>query len=149
MKPTNSPPASNVKRRARRSRPTPTWLSQAQDLDEMARRRTLMILRVLSGEQSVTDAVEEAKISRPLYYQLETKALQAMLRAMAPGAEASGTPGADGMAKRIAELEQQVKQLTQHKRRNERLLFLTRKVVKKGPMASPLPLQIQDYGTSC
>ena len=36
MKPTKSHPASNDNRRAHRARPTPTWLSQQQDLDEMA-----------------------------------------------------------------------------------------------------------------
>ncbi len=137
MKPTKSRPASTPhdKRRARRARPTPRWLIQASDLDEMAKRRTLMVLSVLSGEKAVSDAIEEAQVSRPLYYQLEMKALQAMLRALAPGAELGGTPGADGMAKRIQELEEQVQRLTQEKRRSERLLFLTRKVVKKGPMA--------------
>lgn len=102
----------------------------------MARRRTLMVLSVLSGEKAVTDAVAEAKISRQLYYLLETRALHAMLRALAPGAEPTGTPGADGMLRRISELEEQVKQLLQDKRRTERLLFLTRKVVKKGPLSS-------------
>jgi hypothetical protein len=137
MKPTKSRPASTPhdKRRARRARPTPKWLANANDLDEMAKRRTLMVLSVLSGEKAVSDAIEEAKVSRQLYYQLETKALQAVLRALAPGAEPAGTAGADGMAKRIHELEERVKQLTQDKRRSERLLFLTRKVVKRGPMA--------------
>jgi hypothetical protein len=95
-----------------------------------------MVLSVLSGEKAVTDAVEQANISRQLYYQLETKALHAMLRALAPGAEPTGTPGADGYLKRISELEEQVKRLQQDKRRSERLLFLTRKVVKKGPLSS-------------
>lgn len=102
----------------------------------MARRRTLMVLSVLSGEKAVTDAVTEAQISRQLYYQLETKALHAILRALAPGAEPTGTSGADGYTKRITELEEQVKQLQQDRRRSERLLFLTRKMVKKGPLAS-------------
>lgn len=101
----------------------------------MARRRTLTVLSVLSGEKAVTDAVAEAQISRQLYYLLETKALHAVLRAMTPGAEPTGTPGADGYLKRISELEEQVKRLQQDKRRNERLLFLTRKVVKKGPLS--------------
>jgi hypothetical protein len=136
MKP--SKPVSPDKRRAHRARPTPKWLSQQQDLDEMARRRTMMVLRVLSGELAVTDAISDAKISRGTYYQLETKALQAMLRALAPGAELSGTPGADGMVRRISELEAEVKQLLQEKRRAERLLFLTKKLVKRGPLASPL-----------
>jgi hypothetical protein len=117
----------------------------------MARRRALLVLSVLSGEKAVTDAIEEAGISRPLYYQLETKALQAMLRALAPGnSDSTGTPGADGMLRRISELEEQVKHLAQEKRRCERLLFLTRKVVKKGPVASPVgrPRKTKSSSTS-
>ncbi|MBL8912395.1 MAG: hypothetical protein JNM17_17015 [Archangium sp.] len=123
-------------RRALRSRPTPTWLSQQKDLDEVARRRTLMVLQVLSGEVPVTQAIVEAKVSRGTYYQLENKALQAMLRALAPGAELTGAPGAEGMVRRISELELEVKRLLKEKRRTERLLFLTRKLVAKGPVVS-------------
>lgn len=153
MKPNKSRPASapTDRRRSRRARPTPRWLIEQQDLNEMARRRTMLVLSVLSGEKAVTDAIEEAGISRPLYYQLETKALHAMLRALAPGSsESTGTPGADGMLKRISELEEQVKHLTQEKRRCERLLFLTRKVVKKGPVASPVgrPRKAKSSSTS-
>lgn len=105
----------------------------------MARRRCLMVLSVLSGEKPVTDAILEAGISRGLYYQLEEKALRAMLRALAPGAisEAAGTNGADGMLKRIGELEAQLKQAQQERRRTDRLLYLTRKMVKPGKVASP------------
>jgi hypothetical protein len=139
MKSTKSRVASspNDKRRAKRARPTPKWLAEQQDLNEMARRRTLLVLSVLSGEKAVTEAISEAGISRALYYQLETKALQAVLRALAPGSsEPSGNAGADGMLRRISELEEQVAKLSQEKRRTDRLLFLTRKVVKKGPIAA-------------
>jgi hypothetical protein len=74
--------------------------------------------------------IEEAEISRPMYYQLEERALRAMLVALTPGAS---EPGATEPAKRIAELEQKVTQLEADKRRGERLLLLTRKVLK-GPM---------------
>lgn len=132
-----STPADSKRRRKRRSRPTPKWLEQQEDLNEMARRRTLLVLSVLSGEKPVTEAISEAGISRALYYQLETKALQAVLCALAPsGGEPTGTPGADGMMRRIGQLEEEVKKLSQEKRRTDRLLFLTRKVVKRGPVAS-------------
>ena len=124
-----------VKRvRKQRSRPTPRWLSAASDLDEMARRRCLMILNVLSGAQPVTEAIEEGKLSRGTYYQLETKALKAMLAALMPGAEASGE--GDGSRQRISQLEDKVKRLEQDKRRTERLLFLTRQVLKPGTMVT-------------
>jgi hypothetical protein len=128
-----SPP--NDKRRRTRARGIPKWISQQKDLNEMAQRRTLLVLSVLSGKVAVSDAISEAGISRGLYYQLETKAVNAMLRALEPGSEASGAPGAEGMPQRIRQLEKKVEQLTQEKRRTDRLLFLTRMVVKKGPVA--------------
>src|SRR2546423_3901723 len=85
-------PESKPRRRRHRARPVPGWLKEQQDLDEMAKRRTLMVLEVLSGQKPVTDAVEEAQISRPLYYQLETKAVRAMLAALQPGADPTGQP---------------------------------------------------------
>lgn len=47
----------------------------------MAHGRCLMLLSVLSGQKTVTRAIEEAKISRALYYQLELRALKGMMRA--------------------------------------------------------------------
>jgi hypothetical protein len=127
-------PVRPERRRKQRARPMPRWLKEQQELDEVARRRCLMVLSVLSGETPVTEAVETAKVSRGTYYQLETKALKAMLAALAPGASEEPSAAADGAARRIAALEEQVARLTQEKRRNERLLFLTRKLVKPGPM---------------
>lgn len=118
------------RRRKHRARPTPRWLVQGADLDEMGKRRCLLMLSVLSGERPVSDVIEEAQISRQMYYQLEERALRAMLLALTPGAS---EPGAAEPAKRIAELEQKVSQLEADKRRGERLLLLTRKVIK-GPM---------------
>ena len=124
-------------RRQRRRRPTPSWLLDQQNHDEVARRRVLMMLRVLSGETAVTDAIEGTDISRQMYYQLEEKALRAMMRALTPGSEAVAPSGPDpAMVRRISELEARQKQLEQEKRRAERMLYLTRKVVPTGPMKS-------------
>src|SRR6266700_3890807 len=75
------------KARKRRPRPIPSRLLEPSDLDEMARRRCLMILSVLSGEVSVSDAIEQTQISRGFYYDLEERALSAMLLALTPGTE--------------------------------------------------------------
>ena len=117
--------------RKHRPRPLPKWLKSSTELEAIARSRCLMVLSVLSGEMPVTDAISQAKISRGTYYQLETRALRAMLGALTPGAEPDGR-GA-GMTKQIAELEKKVARLEQEKRRAERLLFLTKQVVK-GPV---------------
>jgi hypothetical protein len=97
-----------------------------------------MLLSVLSGEVPVTDAIVQAKISRATYYQLETRALQAMLAAMNPLAGNSGTAGADVSAamSRIEQLERLVKHLEQDKRRSQRLLLLTRKSIRT-PVQAP------------
>ena len=50
--------------RKQRSRPTPKWLMTSADLDTIAQQRCLMVLRVLSGETPVTEAISEAGISR-------------------------------------------------------------------------------------
>jgi hypothetical protein len=102
-------------------------------LDEVAKSRCLLVLRVLSGETPVTDAIAEAQISRQLYYLLEERALRAMLSALLPGASSETTSAGQGWARRVAELEAQIKTLEQQKRRSERLLMLTRKVVRAKP----------------
>jgi hypothetical protein len=124
------------RRRPARPRPTPRWLTGRTDLDQIAQRRCLMLLSVLSGEKPVTTVVEELGISRASYYQLETKALVAMLTALAPGAEGTATADSASTASRIARLEQKVTHLEQDKRRLERLLYLARRILPQGPVTT-------------
>ena len=123
-------------RRRRRARGTPRWLLSREDLDGIAQRRCLMVLSVLSGQVAVTDAIAEAQISRGTYYQLEEKALEAMLRALTPGSESSPGGASEAQARRVEELEGKVASLEREKRRLDRLLLLTRKVVKTGPLTT-------------
>jgi hypothetical protein len=118
--------------RKHRRRPVPRWLKSSKEVEALARSRCLMLLSVLSGEVPVTDAIAQAKISRGTYYQLETRALQAMLAAMNPLAASSSTGAADLSAamSRIAQLESLVKRLEQDRRRTQRLLLLTRKSIR-------------------
>lgn len=125
------------RRRAPRQRGVPRWLSGRTDLDQVAQRRTLLILSVLSGQTPVTTAIAEHGISRPLYYQLETKALVGMMRALVPGANATANPDDATPMRLLADLEHKVTRLEQENRRLERLLLLARKVVPTGPVAFP------------
>lgn len=129
-RPLDSAPRS--RKRKMRSRPTPKWLTSSKDLNEIARRRCILILSVLSGEKPVSEAIEEADITRPLYYQLEEKALAAMLEALTPGTPGRGRAGVTTSAK-VQELEEKIARLERDKRRSERLLLLTRKIMKPGP----------------
>jgi len=125
------------RRRSPRRRGVPRWLSGRKDLDQVAQRRTLLLLSVLSGHTPVTTAIAEHGISRPLYYQLEMKGLLGMMKALVPGANASSNPDDATPMQQIVELEEKVARLEQENRRLERLLLLAKKVLPPGPMAFP------------
>jgi hypothetical protein len=134
---TTTTPTKNDRRREPRRRGIPRWLSGRKDLDQVAQRRTLLILSVLSGHTPVTTAIAEHGISRPLYYQLETKALVGMMRALIPGANTASSPDEATPMRQVVELEEKVSRLEQENRRLERLLFIARKVLPEGPIAFP------------
>ena len=119
------------RRRKHRSRPVPKWLKSQEGLDAIARSRCLMVLSVLSGEKPVTDAIKQARISRGAYYQMETRALNAMLAALNPMATVVQKPAKEprSQAAQIDTLLGRIKALEQDKRRTQRLLLLTRKAV--------------------
>ena len=89
-----------------------------------------MVLSVLSGEKPVTDAIAQAKISRNTYYQMETRALNAMLAALNPLSTVAPGDSSDLSATRIEALMNRIQQLEQDKRRTQRLLLLTRKSIR-------------------
>src|SRR5687768_4989014 len=95
--------------RPNRSRPTPKWLVKSHEIDQIARARCLMVLSVLSGETPVTDAVAQAGISRASYYQMETRALNAMLKALGPLVRREETQSSP--RRQIAALQERVKEL--------------------------------------
>lgn len=89
-----------------------------------------MVLSVLSGEKPVTDAIRQAKVSRGTYYQMETRALNAMLTALNPIATVTQGATPDLSATRIEALLERIQRLEQDKRRTQRLLLLTRKSIR-------------------
>lgn len=121
-------------KRRHRLRPTPRWLKEKAEAPEaVAARRCLLVLSVLSGEQPVTDAIASTDVSRQLYYQLEEKALKGMLRALGPSADNSEDVSAS-LTAQLEAAQARVRQLEMEKRRTERLLLLTRKLLKPGPV---------------
>ena len=134
---TSATSAKPKRRRLERKRGIPRWLTGRTDLDQVAQRRTLLILSVLSGHTPVTTAITEHGISRPLYYQLETKGLVGMMRALVPGANAASSPDDATPMRQIGELEDKVRRLEQENRRLERLLLLAKKILPPGPIAMP------------
>lgn len=124
----STPHTATTTTRQPRSRPTPRWLTTKTDLDTIARNRVLLVLSVLSGEKPVTIAIADSGISRGFYYQLETKALNAMLLALAPGGDGDSSTDAAGLHHRIKQLEQQLAMAETAQRRAERMLLMQRKL---------------------
>lgn len=111
-----------------RRRVMPKWLKDPGRLDAIAHSRCMMVLSVLSGEVPVTEAIAQSRISRGTYYQLEARALKAMLAALNPLASAKKGSPADLSATRIQGLLERIRLLEQDKRRMKRLVLLARKV---------------------
>jgi hypothetical protein len=127
--PAASAPADRAKKLERHRRTKhnlPLWLMQPNEQQAIARGRTLMVLSVLSGVKSVKEVIEEQKVSRVLYYQLEDRALNGMLKALSPRVKGGSSDHQELLAARaqIRDLTQRVKHLTQRKRSAERLLRL-------------------------
>lgn len=113
-------------RHRRTSHNLPLWLMQPAESQAIAQRRTLMILSVLAGQKSVQEVIEEERVSRTFYYQLEDRGLQGMLKALSPRIEGVTSEHRELAQAReqIRTLSERVKSLMQRKRSAERLLRL-------------------------
>jgi hypothetical protein len=118
--------ARKLQRHRRTSHNLPLWLMQPSEQQAIAQRRTLMILSVLAGQKSVQEVIEEERVSRTFYYQLEDRGLQGMLKALSPRVEGMTSEHQEliQMRERLRRMSEQVKSLTQRKRSAERLLRL-------------------------
>ena len=125
--------------RKQRLRKLPKWLKSPEQSDAIARSRCLMVLSVLSGERPVTEAIAQANISRGTYYQLETRAVKAMIAALSPNrARARGRP--PDPSERIGALLRKLETLEQDRRRSQRLMALMRKAIR-----SPRPARVEGW----
>jgi|ERR671923_1284453 hypothetical protein len=113
-------------RHRRTSHNLPLWLMQPAEQQAIGQRRTLMILSVLAGHKSVQEVIEEERVSRTFYYQLEDRGLQGMLQALSPRIEGDTSEHRQLRQAReqVRLLSERVKSLTQRKRSAERLLRL-------------------------
>jgi hypothetical protein len=122
-------PAEKVRkpqRHRRTSHNLPLWLMQPSEQQAIAQRRCVMILSVLAGQKSVQEVIEEERVSRAFYYQLEDRGLQGMLQALSPRVEGVTSEHREltESRSRIRQLNERVKALMQRKRSAERLLRL-------------------------
>jgi hypothetical protein len=121
--------AKKPQRHRRTSHNLPLWLMQPGEQQAIAQRRTLMILSVLAGQKSVQEVIEEERVSRTFYYQLEDRGLAGMMQALSPRVEGVRSEHRELSQAReqIRALTERVKSLTQRKRSAERLLRLLMK----------------------
>jgi hypothetical protein len=118
--------AKRLQRHRRTHHNLPLWLMQPAEQQAIAQRRTLMILSVLAGQKSVQEVIEEERVSRTFYYQLEDRGLAGMLKALSPRIEGVTSEHQELTQAReqVRLLSERVKALTQRKRSAERLLRL-------------------------
>ena len=95
--------------------------------DEASKKRVWALLQVLSGQMGVSEAAKAVQISSPRYYQLEKKALSAMLMAMSP------TQGRGQPMERLQKLQERSVALEQENARQKQLLRMAKRLW--GPMA--------------
>lgn len=99
--------------------------------EEVAKKRAWAVLQVLSGQMGVTEAAQAGQISVPRYYQLEQKAVVAMVQALSPGA-----PGGRGTAQeQLGRAKKRLEALETEQARQRQLMRLARKLW--GPLADP------------
>ena len=113
-------------RHRRTSHNLPLWMMKPAEQQAIAQRRCFMILSVLSVQKSVEVVIEEERVSRTFYYQLEDRGLQGMLKALSPRIEGVTSEHRELTQAReqVRVLNERVKSLTQRKRSAERLLRL-------------------------
>ena len=99
--------------------------------DEASKKRVWTVLQVLSGQMGISEAAKAAQISPNRYYQLEQKAVHAMLLAMSP------TQGRGQPMERLQKMEKRSEALEQENARQKQLLRMARKLW--GPMAEGEP----------
>ncbi len=95
--------------------------------DEVSKKRVWTLMQVLSGQMGVTEAAKAAQITINRYYQLEQKALSAMLQALSP------TAGRRKSVQSIQKLEKKSEELERENARQRQLLRMARRLW--GPMA--------------
>lgn len=124
--PTNSRATTSTPASAKRLAPPAATLSQAQ-------RFAATILEVLGGLRSPPEAAEVLAISLPRYYQLEARALEGLVAALAPRPQGKQP----SLQNRIAALEKQLEAARRQCSRQEALVRVTQRALGLATAAKP------------
>lgn len=117
--------------------PPAATLSEAQHL-------AAAILEVLAGIRSPPEAAELLAISLPRYYQLETRALEGLVTALAPRPRGKQP----SLEKRIQQLEKELEAARRECARQEALVRVTQRSLGLAALAKPKPAPVAKPGSS-
>jgi hypothetical protein len=98
-----------------------------------ARRVAAMVLEVLAGARTPTEAAQALELSVPRYYQLETRALHGLLAACEPGPKGR----VPGLAQELALVKRDKERLQREVLRQQALVRAAQRTVGLPPPALP------------
>ena len=104
-----------------------------EPLSPQARERGAIVLEVLAGTIPLSEAAESLGINPPAYYNLETRALQGLVRACEARPRGPGT----NYKKQIRELEETNRKLAREARRYQSLTRAAQKAIGVMQIESP------------
>ena len=123
------PAAARAAAKPSRVRHTPGGAGLGKDAGPEAQRLAAAILEVLAGVRTPTQAAEALGVSVPRYYQVETRALQALVASCAPRPRGPGR-SAD---KELAALRRQQERLQRELNRQQTLVRLAQRTIGLTP----------------
>ena len=112
---------------------TPGGVGLAQQAGPQAQRLAAAILEVLAGVRTPTQAAEALGVSLPRYYQVETRALQALVGGCAPRPRGPGR----STDRELAALRRQHDRLQRELNRQQTLARLTQRTLGLAPPKAP------------
>jgi hypothetical protein len=121
--------------KARRRRHTPGGNTLGQDASREARQVAAAILEVLAGARTPGQAAQALGVSLQRYFQLETRAMQALVT----GCEARPRGPTPSAAKELAALRRQQERLQRELARQQSLVRLAQRSIGLTPPPAPPP----------
>ena len=96
------------------------------DGSKEARKTSSLILEVLSGLRTPTEASEVLGVSLPRYYQLETRGLQGLVEALEPRGKGYRRPNPE---RKLAKLREECERLEKELKRSQALVRMAQRTV--------------------
>jgi hypothetical protein len=112
--------------------PAPGGVTLGQDHTAQTRRLAAVVLEVLAGARTPTEAAATLSVSVPRYYQIESRALRGLLDACAPLPRGPGP----SVAKELTQLRQDRQRLQRELSRQQALLRAAQRSIG---LAAPAP----------